>query len=68
MIYRCKKCNRRSMKSINDLIKRCSNIYLIYDNDIDKFLLLLRKEVYPYEYMDKWSRFNECENPPFKKC
>ena len=67
MIYRRKKCNRKSNKAINDLIKRCSNIYLIYSNDIDKFLLLLRKEIYPYEYMHKWSRFNEWENPPFKK-
>ena len=34
---------------------------------LHKFLLLLRKGVYPYEYMNSWSRFNECKNPPFEK-
>ena len=24
-----------------------------------KFLIFLRKGVYPYEYMDGWDRFNE---------
>ena len=26
---------------------------------INKFVLMLRKGVYPYEYMDSWERFNE---------
>ena len=25
----------------------------------NKFILLLRKGIYPYEYMDEWERFNE---------
>ena len=28
-------------------------------NDINKFILVLRKGVYPYEIMDKWEKFNE---------
>ena len=28
-----------------------------------KFILLLRKSVYPYEYMDNWERFNETSLP-----
>ena len=28
-----------------------------------KFILLLRKVVYPYEYMDNWERFNETSLP-----
>ena len=28
-------------------------------NDIEKFVLLLRKGVYLYEYTDNWNRFNE---------
>ena len=34
-------------------------MYQFCNGDIDKFVLLLRKCVYPYEYMDSWERFNE---------
>ena len=27
--------------------------------NLNKFILLLKKGVYPYEYMDNWQRFNE---------
>ena len=43
------------------LIKRFYNTYQLSKNDINKFKLLLRKGVYPYEYMDCWKRFNETE-------
>ena len=29
------------------------------NGDLNKFAMLLRKGVYPYEYMDSWERFNE---------
>ena len=51
------------------LIKRFYNTYQFYDtyqlsdNDINKFKLLLRKGVYPYEYIDSWKRFNKTELP-----
>ena len=45
------------------LIKKFYNTYQLCDNDINKFNLLLRKGVYPYEYMDSWKRFNETELP-----
>ena len=33
----------------------------------DKFELLIRKGVYPHEYMDSWERFDETELPPIEK-
>ena len=45
------------------LIKRLYNTYQLSDNNINKFKLLLRKGVYPYEFMDSWKRFNETELP-----
>ena len=32
--------------------------------DLNKFTLLLRKGVYPYEYMDSWEKFDETTLPP----
>ena len=39
----------------------CNNSFC--NNDLNKFILLLRKGVYPYEYMDSWERFNETSLP-----
>ena len=48
----------------NDVfMKRFYNTYQLSKNDINKFKLLLRKGLYPYEYMDSWKRFNETELP-----
>ena len=33
------------------------------NNDINKFIFLLRKGVYPYEYMDEWEKFKETTLP-----
>ena len=41
-------------------------MYQFCNGDIDKFVLLLRKCVYPYEYMDSWERFNETSLPDKK--
>ena len=42
------------------LIHRFYNTYcMITDNNIEKFKLLLRKGVYPYEYMRSWKNFEE---------
>ena len=57
--YECKKCLKKCSKSIDGLIKNFSNIYQFCNGDLNKFVLLLRKGVYPYEYMDSWERFDE---------
>ena len=33
--------------------------YKFSKREKDKFILLLRKGVYPYDYMDSWERFSE---------
>ena len=44
-------------------MKKFKNTYSFCNNDLNKFILLLRKGVYPYEYMDSWERFNETSLP-----
>ena len=51
---------------ITELIKIFSNIYGFCNEDINKFILLLRKVVYPYEYMGTWERFDETSLPDKK--
>ena len=45
------------------MIKRFANIYEFSNGDINKFILLLRRGVYPYKYMDSWERFDETSLP-----
>ena len=61
-IYK-KECNGKSCKSINELIEKFPNTYRFCKGDVNKFVLLLRKGVYPYEYMDSWKKFNETSLP-----
>ena len=60
---RCKTCNNRSKQNLQDMINRFPSTYKLSNSNINKFILLLRKGVYPYEYMDDWERFNETELP-----
>ena len=48
-------------------MKKVKNTYSFCNNDLKKFILLLRKGVYPYEYMDSWERFNETSLPSKKE-
>ena len=49
------------------LIEKFPNTYQLRNNDLNKYNLLLRKGVYPYEYMDSWKRFKE-KSLPGKAC
>ena len=66
LIYKCKKCNDISYKSVEALKEKFPNIYRFCIKDTNKFILLLRKDVHPYEYMDSWERFNETKLPDKK--
>ena len=48
-------------------MKKFKNTYSFCNNDLNKIKLLLRKGVYPYEYMDSWERFNETSLPSKKE-
>ena len=43
--------------------KKFKNTFKFPDNDINNFVLLFRKGVYPYEYIDEWGKFNEPSLP-----
>ena len=60
LIFRCFECKKYYRKDFNkDLIKTFASIYEFCNRDINKLILLLRKGVYPYEYMDSLERFDE---------
>ena len=61
--YKCKECSDESYKSINGLNKKFPKAYQFCNGDVNKFFLLLRKGVYPYEYMDNWEKFNKTSIP-----
>ena len=55
--YRCKECKEISTKSINELFEKFPSVYQFCNGDLNKFVLSLRKGVYPYEYTDSCERF-----------
>ena len=64
LILKCFNCKTYYEQDFNEeLIKKFKNTYSFCNNDINKFVLLIRKGVYPYEYMDSWERFNETSLP-----
>ena len=64
LTFRCFNCKKNYKKEINkELIERFVSTYKFCNNDLNKFVMLLRKGVYPYEYMDGWDKFNETSIP-----
>ena len=64
LILKCFNCEQYYKKKINkELIERFASTYEFCNKDLNKFILLLRKGVYPCEYMDNWERFNKMSLP-----
>ena len=60
LLFKCIDCEKEYEKEINkELVERFANTYKFCNTDINKFIMLLRKGVYPYEYMDGWNKYNE---------
>ena len=60
LIFTCFNYKKNYEKEINkELIERFASSYKFCNNDLNKFVMLLRKGVYPYEYMDGWDKFND---------
>ena len=64
LILKCFNCKQNYKKDFNkELIKRFANTYEFCNENLNKFILLLRRSVYPYEYMDNWKKFDETSLP-----
>ena len=54
------RCNKKYPHKFDKKLKeRVFNTYKFSNHDNNKFISLLQKGVYPYEYMNKWGKFNE---------
>ena len=64
LIFKCFECKKKYQKDFNkDLDNRFANTYEFCNKDIDRFILLLRKGIYPCEYIDSWEWFDETSLP-----
>ena len=65
--YECLFWNKNYQKKFDEnfffLKKIFFNTYKFSNHGINKFILLLRKGVCPYKYMDNWDKFNEISLP-----
>ena len=57
--YKCKECKASYTKLAKEWIRNFPTFYKFCNHDLNKFFLLLRKGIYPYEYIDCWERFDE---------
>ena len=57
---------KTTSKPLNEAIRNFPNTYRFCIGDLNKFILFLRKGVYPYEYMDTWEKCDETQLPDKK--
>ena len=57
-------CNKNYQQNSDEKLKEWFlNTYTFSNHDIYKFILLVGKGVYPYEYVDDWEKFIEASVP-----
>ena len=55
MKFKCTSCNKDYSNKIDEKLKRrFKNTFKFSNNKINKFILLLRKGIFPNELMDGW--------------
>ena len=64
--YKCKECKKSYTKVANGSIKNFPTLYKFCNGDLNKFFLLLRKGIYPYEYLDSWKNLIKIQYHPKK--
>ena len=63
----CKTCNSKQDQLLNTLIENFPSTYKLCNKSTKKFILLLKKGIYPYEYMNSIDRFDEASLPSIDK-
>ena len=62
--YKCLSCNKYYLNKLDEeLRKEFWNLFSFSNDHINKFILLLMKGVYPYEYTEEWEKVNETSLP-----
>ena len=59
----CLSCNKNYSNKIDENFKNWFKSNFKFSADINKFILFLRKDVYPYKYMNDLEKFNETSLP-----
>ena len=61
---KCLSCNKDYSSKLDEKVKKWfKDTFQFPNNNVNKFILLLGKGVYPYEYIDDWEMFNESTLP-----
>ena len=62
--YKCLSYSKDYSNEFDTKLKeRFKNTFKFYNNDMNKFILLLRKGFYPCGYMNEWEKFNKTTLP-----
>ena len=61
----CERCRTKKTKELDEgVLKNNFNHISRFWGCDEKFRLMIRKGVYPYQYMDGWKKFEETSLPP----